>query len=113
MKLSDGAVQPAVIATDGSLSLHDRLKTNVFTYAVPAMDRVSHLEHKKKKKSTSECTKTLFAGACGNVVVLFFFPLLLRNESAAEPPSARFSLFLSLRLQRWKKPAVVLVRGHF
>lgn len=50
MKLSDGAVQPAVIATDGSLSLHDRLKTNVFTYAVPALDRVLRLEHKKKKK---------------------------------------------------------------
>lgn len=63
MKLSDGAVQPAVIATDGSLSLHDRLKTNVFTYAVPALDRVSHLEHTKKKK-----------GVCGYVVVLFFSP---------------------------------------
>lgn len=52
MKLSDGAVQPAVIATDGSLSLHDRLKTNVFTYAVPALDRVSHLEHTQKKKES-------------------------------------------------------------
>lgn len=81
MKLSDGAVQPAVIATDGSLSVHDRLKTNVFTYAVPALDRVSRLEHKKKKESVD--------------MLLFCFPppLLLRNESAAEPPSARFYFF--------------------
>lgn len=50
MKFSDGSAQPAVIATDGSLSLHDHLKTNVFTYSVLALDRVSHFKAKKIKR---------------------------------------------------------------
>lgn len=72
MKLSGGAVQPAVIATDGSLSIH--IYIYMFTYGMPALDSAFVFKAKKNKMIT------FFA----NVVV--YLPLFSeRKKSAAEP----------------------------